>query len=97
MTNGRPPRSVLQLQGELDIYHATELKETLLRKLQADPHLELNLSAISEIDTAGVQLLVWATRYAALRGGRLCLREPSQAVRGVIAALNLTPHLGSSD
>lgn len=92
MTNSHPDKAggpLLRLRGELDIYHVAALKEELLEALRANARLTLDLSEISEIDTAGVQLLLWASAYATGRGGSLLLQGASEAVRGVIAYLNL--------
>ena len=54
-----PP--VLRIEGELTIFRAMELKPVML----ADPlPEEIDLSGVTELDTAGVQLLMLAKRTA---------------------------------
>jgi len=54
------------IDGELTIYTALELKNTLLTGLSAHQELELDLSGVGEIDAAGLQLLVMIKQQAAL-------------------------------
>lgn len=87
-------RSSLQLDGELTIYRAAELKPLLLEAVgtaggdDALP-LTLGLAEVTEIDTAGVQLLLLARREAAALGRPLLLQDPSPAVRDAFALLDL--------
>jgi anti-anti-sigma factor len=83
--------SVLRIEGELTIFRALELKPTLL----ATPMpLEIDLSGVTEIDSAGVQLLLLAkkTALAAQRDLRLVAHSP--AVIEVFELLNLAAHFG---
>lgn len=68
------------LAGALTIQTATE-QLGLLREALATGAAELDLSAVSECDTAGVQLLVAARRQARARGTALALHNPSEPVR----------------
>lgn len=52
----------------MTIYQAVEHKQTLLAALAAGDLLEIDLSAVDEMDTAGLQLLVLAAREAAKAG-----------------------------
>jgi anti-anti-sigma factor len=54
--------------GELTIYTVLELKDTLLDGLSLTEDLELDLSAVGEIDAAGLQLLVMIKQEAAVTG-----------------------------
>ena len=54
----------LRVEGDMTIYQAAELKQTLLASLATTSPLVLDLSAVSEIDTSGVQLLMMAAQYA---------------------------------
>ena len=76
----------LPIEGELTVYAVHALKESLMAAWQADAHVHLDLSGVSEIDGAGVQLLIAAKREARERGGSLTLSgHPTQ----LIAALEL--------
>ena len=54
----------LRVEGEMTIYQAAALKETLQAALEQCAELDINLSAVGEIDTAGVQLLIAAKKAA---------------------------------
>lgn len=58
----------LALGGPMTIYEAAEHKRELLAALAAGGGLELDLSGVDEIDTAGLQLLVLARREGARTG-----------------------------
>jgi anti-anti-sigma factor len=87
--------AVLQLEGELTIYRAAECKAQLLQALAGNAVLDIGLAGITEIDTAGVQLLLLARREAAARGGRIALVEPSACVQQAIALLALDRHFNA--
>lgn len=79
----------LCIEGELSVYRAGELKQVLLEPLEASPRLELDLSAVDDIDTAGLQLLLLARREARARGGELRIVAQSAAVDDMLALLQL--------
>ena len=54
----------LQLEGEMTIPNAVELKKGLLDNLAECSELEIDLSQVSEFDTTGFQLLFLAKREA---------------------------------
>lgn len=81
--------SRLRIDGEMTIYRAAELKEVLLAALAQAAVLELDLSAVTEIDGAGVQLLMLADKTAQQAQRRLRVAEISPAVREVFALLDL--------
>lgn len=79
---------MLRIEGEFTIFRATELKDVLL----ADPlPTEIDLSGVTELDTAGVQLLMLAklTAQKAQREMRLVAHSP--AVLEVFELLNVAP------
>jgi anti-anti-sigma regulatory factor len=82
---------VLKIEGELTIFRALELKPALL----ADPApTEIDLSAVTEIDTAGVQLLMLAKRTALEAKRELHLVAHSAAVIEVFELLNVAAYFG---
>lgn len=83
------------LDGELTIYRAAELKPVLLDALHGASAPAFDLSGVTEIDTAGVQLLLLAQREAAAAGARLRLVAPSAAVRDALQLLALESLLGT--
>lgn len=83
-------RASLALEGELTIYGAAELPTRLIAALADAPEgLDIDLAGVTEIDSAGVQLLM-ATHRAALASDRtVVLRAPSDAVRDVFELFDL--------
>lgn len=71
----------LVIEGELTIYTAAETKEKLVALLQGEQPIEIDLSQVGEIDTAGLQLLLLARREAAAQQKTLIFSEPSAAVQ----------------
>jgi anti-anti-sigma factor len=77
---------VFYLQDELTIYRAAELKLLLLGTPRP---LNLDLSGVTELDSAGVQLLMQAKKMALQHQESFQLQAPSAAVSEVLALLNL--------
>ena len=84
----------LTLTEDLTIYHALDQKNTLLDALAASDELELDLLSVSEMDTAGLQLLLLLKKEAQRSGKRVSIVAHSQAVRAVIDFCNLATELG---
>ncbi len=81
--------AALRLDGELTIYRAAELKELLLAALEGGATLELDLGGVTELDSAGVQVLMLARQAAHSAGGALRLLAHSPAVLEVLELLDL--------
>lgn len=94
MTHPVAPDAPLRIEGEMTIYRAEELKCALLEPLQPQATLEVNLSAVTELDTAGLQLLMLAKRTAQKQQGQLRLVGHSAAVLEVFDLLNLAAYFG---
>ncbi len=84
----------LTLSDDLTIYHAVEQKKTLLAGLAAAGDLKLDLAQVSEIDTAGLQLLILLKKEARAAGKRVSIVAHSKAVRSAIEFCNLAAELG---
>jgi len=87
-------RQLLSLAEDLTIYHALEQKNILLDALCTTDDLELDLLKVSEIDTAGLQLLILLKKEAQRTGKKVSIVAHSQAVRSVIDFCNLATELG---
>jgi anti-anti-sigma factor len=87
-------RSRILVDGELTIYSAAEDLKGLLRALDRAASLEIDLSQVSEMDTAGLQLLLLVKREADRRGKAMRLVAHSAAALGVLDAYNLIGHFG---
>jgi len=75
----------IRLEGALTIYSAADTKQTLLAQMNPPGTLGLDLSAVDEIDCAGLQLLVLAREEARRAGGELYLVTCSEAVHDALA------------
>jgi anti-sigma B factor antagonist len=75
----------LQLAGAVNIQGAQALLAQLRPLLEeSDPPLRLDLAGVTEIDTAGLQLLLVARRTAAARRRPLAIVAASPVVRSVL-------------
>ena len=84
--------AVLRLAGEVTIYQAAQLKQDLLAALDgAAPGsvLALDLGQVTELDTAGLQVLLLARETARTRRQALRLDAPSAAVVEVLDLVGL--------
>ncbi len=80
--------------GEMTIYHAAEMKGELLSCLGHGTEVEIDLSEVSEMDTAGFQLLLLAKREAAKVGKPLRLVAHSTATLEVLDLYNMASYFG---
>jgi anti-sigma B factor antagonist len=79
----------LAVEGEMTIYRAAELKPALLEAVRTHDAPALDLSAVTEFDSAGLQLLLAARREAARLGKQLAIPAASPAVRDAFALLGM--------
>ena len=84
----------LDITGEMTIYTAAEQKSQLLSFIESGQALEINLSQVSELDTAGTQLLILAKQEAAAAKKNLRYVMHSNAVLDVLELANLTTEFG---
>lgn len=87
------PSHAMRIESDLTIYTVAEWKEALLRALERSPELAVDLSDVSELDTAGLQLLLLASREARQTGKTLTWVAPSNAVSQVVALCNVDAQL----
>jgi anti-anti-sigma regulatory factor len=83
--------NVLHIEGELTIFRAMELKSAML---PTPPLTEIDLSGVTDIDTAGVQLLMLAKKTALREGCELHLLGHSPVVIEVFELLNVAAYFG---
>lgn len=84
----------LILDGPMTIYNAGEIKAQLMNGLSVATIVELDLSHVNEMDTAGFQLLVMAKRESQRQGHTLRIIAHSPAVREVIDFYNMDAFFG---
>ena len=83
------PVAALAVEGELTIYRAAELKDALLDAVRQQSAPAFDLSAVTEFDSAGLQLLLVARQEAARLGKTLHVQGASAAVCDVFALLGV--------
>jgi len=82
----------------MTIYTCGDLKPRLLEELAAHPDAtRLDLSHVIELDTAGLQLLLTARRYASDAGRELRVANPSHVVADVLELCRLGALLAPTD
>jgi len=89
-----PPHR-LGLAGDFCIVAAAELRERLLAALAEADALEVDLAAVTEMDSAGVQLMLAATRSAAAAGKSLRFVAAAPAVVDILTLCNLADLLAA--
>lgn len=89
----------VRLEGELTIYTASTLRDYLLQELthlngRGGADISLDLSAVTEVDSAGLQLVLAAQRYVSDAGRTLRIVSPAPAFIQAANLLKLDGLLG---
>lgn len=79
---------------DMTIYNALDQKQRLIAALESNRPLELDLSQVAEIDTAGLQLLILAKREAARLDKAMSIIAHSPAVRQTLDFCQLGAFFG---
>jgi ABC-type transporter Mla MlaB component len=87
-------QNALALEGPLTIYGALELKGRLMDAVNSNQELSLDLSRVTELDTAGLQMLYLAKREASRLCHDLRIVAHSAAVREVFDLVNMNAYFG---
>ncbi|HET7765439.1 MAG TPA: STAS domain-containing protein [Burkholderiales bacterium] len=82
------------VRGNMTIYEAAADKRALLDALAKADDVEIDLSAVSEMDTAGLQLLILAERESLKAGKRLSIVGHSESSLDVLDRYNLASYFG---
>lgn len=82
------------IAGELTIYTAASEKQKLKEFLDTDDDLEVNLAQVSELDSAGLQLLILLKKEAVQRNKKLRYSMHSKAVLEILEMCNMTAAFG---
>lgn len=70
----------LQIVGDMNIYVAATIKEQLFAlAFESDADIELDLSGVTALDTAGVQIMLMLRRLAHSKGAAFRVVSPSAA------------------
>lgn len=79
----------LSIKGECTIYQAAEVKAAMVSAFANQQFQELDLSGVTELDSAGLQLIILAHRTAKSRGQTLAMKRPGNAVQTVLESVML--------
>ena len=80
----------LRVDGEMTIYRANEVAQTLFASVRAQAgDVSLDLSDVTEFDTAGLQLVLLARRMVEANGHRLDVVQASECVAEVLKLCNV--------
>ncbi|MDM8545945.1 STAS domain-containing protein [Candidatus Venteria ishoeyi] len=89
-----PNHSILHLSGHFTLPQIKKLKSELLEALLQQRVLELDLSAVADMDSAGFQLLVLLKREAKAHQKSLRLTGHSAAVLSVLDSYQVSAYFG---
>ncbi|WP_433303696.1 STAS domain-containing protein [Actinoplanes sp. CA-030573] len=79
-------------EGDISLETVDVLRTVLRNVLDSQQHvarIDIDMSAVTFLDSSGIGVLVAAHRAAAARGARLALREPAAMVRMVLEIAHL--------
>jgi anti-anti-sigma factor len=79
----------MTLKGDLNIYNAGKVKGKLFEKLRDSEVLNVSLNKIEEFDTAGMQVLLLAKKFAQQSGVSLHIKDQSHTVSEVLQLYNV--------
>jgi anti-anti-sigma factor len=87
-------KTLVKISGEMTIYTTAELKQALTPLLYRQQALELDLSGVSEMDSAGLQLLLAAKKTMQQGDSPLHLVMHSHAVLDALELCQLAAFFG---
>ncbi|MFC7532002.1 STAS domain-containing protein [Actinoplanes sp. GCM10030250] len=78
-------------EGDVDIDNAAVLRQVLQQVIDRGdcPHVEVDMSSVTFLDSSGLGMLVAARRAAEAKGATLRLSNPGPVVRMVLEVTNL--------
>ena len=84
------------IEGELSIFTASAVRDRLLDAFAAAGEVEADLSRVTEIDSAGLQLMLAAQKEAVVQGKRLHIADSSRPVLDIFELCGLAAVLSDS-
>jgi anti-sigma B factor antagonist len=82
------------IKQDMNVYNAAEQKAMLLKALASCQELDIDLSHVGEIDTAGFQVLLLTKREALKASKAVRLTGHSKAVTELIDLYNMASYFG---
>lgn len=70
----------ITLEEEVTIYNADEVKQKLFDQLLINKSVVIEMSGVAELDTAGLQAILFGKRYAEKHNLNVSIESPSDAV-----------------
>ena len=92
--NKRSGLCEVTLDGELTIYEAAEMKEKISKHLDKCKAMAVNLSNVSELDTACFQVLLAVKRECDEQDKEFTMSSHSPAVLDVLELFNMESYFG---
>lgn len=83
----------VDLDGELTIYTAAEQCPRLLNELEKSNTIRVGLAGVTEMDTAGLQILLAVRREAERLGGSAEFHDAGEPVLDALAVVRLDAEL----
>jgi anti-anti-sigma factor len=85
--------TALSLDGELTIYTVSQAKQALLEDHENfSSSVAIDLNGVSEIDTAGLQLLLFVQKQLSSLGKKLHVVKSNEQVDALFAHLDVTSY-----
>jgi anti-sigma B factor antagonist len=98
LTEHHDQRSLMRLEGELDVCSTDQLRQAISRALDPAPKtLVADLSALGFADCAGLSVLAWAHEIQAAHGRELIITGCQPAVRRLLSLTGFDTYLHVSD
>lgn len=95
-TYARKGKCKIRVEGEMTIYTSAEMMPKLLKNLDKNKEMVVDLSCVSEMDTSGIQLLEFIKREAERDGKDCKLENHSGAVLDVFRLYHLTNQMDTA-
>ncbi len=84
----------MRLNGEMTIIQAIDLKNNFLDNLEKCKEIEIDLSGVTEIDTAGFQILCLIKKEAEMADKAFKISSCSSKVSTILELYNMNEHFG---
>ncbi len=89
-TMEKPEPSILSLEGEIDLHVSPQISASLAALVdKKPPHLVVDLSKVSYIDSSGLAILIEAMQNVARYGGKFALSGLQESVRPIFEIARL--------
>ena len=83
-TDEHDGKVVVSVEGDVDLVTSEELRRVLEDAVRVNPHVEVDLTGLTFIDSSGLSALVEGHRAAHDAGGVVVLRNPTPMLRRLL-------------